>query len=179
MEENKIIKTWEYRGRKCLILWIRTHYCGYAETILKDMDADIDVHGGITFSGRHDKLPENPFDLNIWYYGFDCAHCDDYVPAPGFITNSKLGVGVFDKGHKWTEEEVVKETEHLVDGILEFELKRKLEESQTKLNVSNFKDVKIKEMKIHESFITVDAVFDGYKYSGLLLKNEEMKNGTK
>jgi hypothetical protein len=171
MEEFKIIKTWEYRNRKCLILWVRTHYCGYAETSLRDMDADINVHGGITFSGRHDKLPENPFDLDIWYYGFDCAHYDD------FLDYKKLGVKMPDfleEGrHKWTEEEVVKETEHLVDGILEFELKRELELSQTKLNVSNFKDVKIKEMKIHESFITVDAIYDGYKYSGLLLKNEE------
>ena len=170
MEEFKIIKTWEYRGRKCLILWIRTHYCGYAETSLRDIDVDINVHGGITFSGRHDKLPENPFDLDIWYYGFDCAHYDD------FLDYKKLGVEIpnsLQEGqHKWTEEEVVVETEHLVDEILvyENEIKENLENTKT-----TKEDVKIASIIKHESFIEVKATCGGFKYSGILLKGEMEK----
>lgn len=34
-----------------------------------------DVHGGITYSGngKHDY----PVKSNLWFFGFDCAHCDD------------------------------------------------------------------------------------------------------
>ncbi len=32
----------------------------------------LDVHGGVTFSGQHKDRP-----LDLWWFGFDCAHCDD------------------------------------------------------------------------------------------------------
>ncbi len=36
-----------------------------------------DVHGGITYSGSNENgyPPATPDDL--WWYGYDCAHCDD------------------------------------------------------------------------------------------------------
>src|SRR3989344_858909 len=36
------------------------------------------VHGGITYSeeGQGDYLP-----IGYWWFGFDAAHCDDYVPG--------------------------------------------------------------------------------------------------
>jgi hypothetical protein len=34
------------------------------------IDLAIDVHGGLTYSGK-DKVRD------LWWFGFDCAHCDD------------------------------------------------------------------------------------------------------
>jgi len=38
----------------------------------------VNVHGGITYSklSHHSIFPTNQFD-KVWYFGFDCAHCDD------------------------------------------------------------------------------------------------------
>ena len=125
-KQVKIIKAWEYEGRKCLVLWLGSHFCGYGETKLNEVsysqefgdyetspESNISAHGGITFAGKHDELKGNPFDKDIWYFGFDCAHAGDY---------NDFGVTISDKeGHKWTEEEVIKETEQMVNGIIEYE----------------------------------------------------------
>lgn len=123
-KDVRIAKAWEYKGKKCLIIWTGSHFCGYGETSLKigysdglgtcdtSPESNINAHGGLTFSGKHDELPNNPFDNNIWYFGFDCAHYGDAVE---FEYLSKT------TGHKWTEEEVIKETERMVDGIIEYE----------------------------------------------------------
>jgi len=50
----------------------------------------MNVHGGLTFSDRcqpgaeehgicHVPEPGEPDD--VWWFGFDCAHCDDLAPA--------------------------------------------------------------------------------------------------
>jgi hypothetical protein len=48
--------------------------------IVQCLDANasnaFEVHGGITFSGKEDEL---------WWFGFDCAHCDDFVPSPSHV----------------------------------------------------------------------------------------------
>jgi hypothetical protein len=36
----------------------------------------IGVHGGLTFSGLRDE-----FDHGRWYFGFDCGHHGDFMPA--------------------------------------------------------------------------------------------------
>jgi hypothetical protein len=36
-------------------------------------DADLDAHGGLTFSGKDPG--------GFWYFGFDCAHSGDFVPS--------------------------------------------------------------------------------------------------
>ena len=126
VREVKIIKAWEYKGRKCLVLFIG-HFVGYGETKLNEVsysqefgdyetspESNISVHGGITFAGKHDELKENPFDKDTWYFGFDCAHAGDYCDFGHGIISDK-------EGHKWTEEEVIKETEQMVNGIIEYE----------------------------------------------------------
>jgi len=126
MKEVKIIKAWEYKGRKCLVLSIG-HFVGYGETKLKEVyysqefgdyetspESNISVHGGITFSGKHDDLEKNPFDKDIEYFGFDCVHAGDYCDFGNGIISDK-------EGHRWTEEEVIKETEQMVNGIIEYE----------------------------------------------------------
>lgn len=124
--EHKIIKAWEYRGRKCLVLWVSSHYCGYAETKFRidyfgedSPETKINIHGGVTFSGTHEHLEGNPFDKDIWYFGFDCAHYDDYVDYT-FLGSDTIN-NIEKDTHKWTEEEVIQETERLVDEILAYE----------------------------------------------------------
>lgn len=40
------------------------------------MDCYFDVHGGITYSGGG-LNSKYPIESNLWWIGFDCAHCDD------------------------------------------------------------------------------------------------------
>lgn len=142
-EDLKIVKAWEYRKRKCLVLWLG-HYCGYAETKLDNVSysqefgdystspsSNISVHGGLTFSGMHDNLPKNPFKKDIWYFGFDCAHAGDYMDLGGTVLDRE--------GHHWTEEEVIKETERMVDEIIVYEklfskYKKEFKQFKTKLD---------------------------------------------
>ena len=45
----------------------------------------IDVHGGLTFSGDHSDVAEylgEKVESDLWWFGFDCAHSYDGVPAP-------------------------------------------------------------------------------------------------
>lgn len=57
-------------------------------------DADVDVHGGLTYAGAcqghicHVPEPGEPDD--VWWFGFDCGHCWDLSPAVN-ATMRKLG----------------------------------------------------------------------------------------
>jgi len=53
-------------------------------------DVDVRVHGGLTFANHCRPGPEDASichivadgeDDNVWWLGFDCAHCDDEVPG--------------------------------------------------------------------------------------------------
>lgn len=47
------------------------------------------VHGGLTWSNRlADGLDE---DEGVWWFGFDCAHASDYMPAVGKVAFSAMG----------------------------------------------------------------------------------------
>jgi len=35
-----------------------------------------DVHGGITYSGGGENS-KYPIESNLWWFGYDCSHCDD------------------------------------------------------------------------------------------------------
>lgn len=58
-----------------------------------------DVHGSITYSGGEDYPVKTT--QKTWWYGFDCAHCDD-TPE------------------KWTSDKVVAETIRLADQLIAF-----------------------------------------------------------
>jgi hypothetical protein len=55
------------------------------------IDIVLDAHGGITFADACQKsddpskgichLPEPGEPDNVWWFGFDCSHCDDLSPA--------------------------------------------------------------------------------------------------
>ncbi len=86
-------------GLPCLI--VRNHIgalCGYAG-VSRDhplhgkpyVDLDVDVHGGLTFADgcQHSKdesqgvchVPEPGTPDDVWWFGFDCAHCFDLIPG--------------------------------------------------------------------------------------------------
>lgn len=44
-------------------------------------DADISVHGGLTFSRMGNHMLNKGFKGGYWYFGFDTAHFMDYVPG--------------------------------------------------------------------------------------------------
>ncbi len=65
-------------------------------------DVDVVVHGGLTFaSGCDENAPEGhgvchvpapgrPAD--VWWLGFDCAHCDDLVPIMAGVEDQLVGI---------------------------------------------------------------------------------------
>lgn len=77
-----------HSNKPCIVIFTRMGYrCGYV-AVAKDSplnnidyndfynkhDIDIDVHGGITFSGELNKaLSKEP----LYWFGFDCAHLYD------------------------------------------------------------------------------------------------------
>jgi hypothetical protein len=65
----------EYTSDKA-IEWWRRH-------VTKRVDYkiyDIQVHGGLTFSGTWD-------DESLWYFGFDCGHAGDFSPRMDALEN--------------------------------------------------------------------------------------------
>lgn len=48
-------------------------------------DVNVDVHGGLTYadrcSGELCHVPQPGTPDNVWWLGFDCAHCHDITPA--------------------------------------------------------------------------------------------------
>lgn len=85
---------WRYRGYVCLMMRAPSTgaWCGYVGVppghpwhALPYDDPDVRVHGGLTYSGYCNPvtcgttLPgEHP---HPWFFGFDCAHFQDRMPA--------------------------------------------------------------------------------------------------
>ena len=95
-----IVKEWTCQGLTCRVIHTRMSYCGYVGVPNKHSKAvenvseenyDVDVHGGITFKEEID---------NVIWFGFDCAHAGDEIILGGKVI----------KGHHWTLDEVVEET---------------------------------------------------------------------
>lgn len=112
MGNATIEKEWKsLKGLKCQVLWVNdSHYCGYVGIPkgnpafeLGYDDVPVSIHGGLTF-GEH-KLNGNTSTL--WWLGFDCAHAGDVVR------------GSFERpgDHRWTLQEVIKETRYLAEQL--------------------------------------------------------------
>ena len=73
------------------------------------IDTYFDVHGGITFSsgGKESKYP---VESNLYWFGFDCAHCNDRISAL-YFSDSEVR----------TLEYVTQECMNLADQIAEVE----------------------------------------------------------
>jgi len=97
----KIESDFIYKNLRCVVIFQPTGYrCGYVgiekthslyekdynkdcKVILSISDLEysspesyFDVHGGITYSGGGINS-KYPVESNLWWFGFDCAHCDD------------------------------------------------------------------------------------------------------
>jgi hypothetical protein len=63
---------------------------------------DVDVHGGLTFSDgcAHSAdesqgichIPEPGTSDDVWWFGFDCSHCDDFVPGMDHLFMTRLSL---------------------------------------------------------------------------------------
>lgn len=87
-------KEWRHLGLPCLMVRQKNHgaWCGYVAVppghplhgVHYD-ECDVSVHGGLTYSDKchgrvcHVPAPGEPDD--VWWLGFDCAHCGDRTPA--------------------------------------------------------------------------------------------------
>jgi hypothetical protein len=136
-------------GFPCLIIRnFSGSLCGYVglpwshRYFRKDEDSfDLSVHGGITYASHgHPRALNSPFyfrpyalssrrsneRLDIWWLGFDCAHCGDLIPGMEAMrietsaTVVEMGglplswqYELMREDHYWTMEEVRKETEML------------------------------------------------------------------
>jgi hypothetical protein len=86
---------------------------------------DLDAHGGITFAGPchgeicHVPRPGQPD--NVWWFGFDCAHCFDLVPGmEKLLKESREQLGL--SGHRFRSEYrdlayVTEQTESLAEQL--------------------------------------------------------------
>lgn len=88
-------------------------------------------HGGITYSGGGEKSTY-PVESDLWWFGFDCAHCDDgkdldlaieYFPEISErILKIKQVEDMFPiyEDHLWSEQEVEEECKLLAEQLNEF-----------------------------------------------------------
>lgn len=71
------------------------HFCGYVAVLPghpaygKYCDSiDVNVHGGLNYanacSGEICHVPEPGEPDNVWWLGFDCAHCFDLSPGSSY-----------------------------------------------------------------------------------------------
>ncbi len=129
MKEYEIVKEWTHKNLKCRIILnisgTTQWYCAYVGipknhklwgNSYEELESDIDVHGGITFSEQGSNTPSDiercqrirwPYE-DIWWLGFDFAHGGDYTGK------SSLGWE-----HHWTLREVIKETNKLANQLEE------------------------------------------------------------
>lgn len=116
IEEEGNRKEIEYRGVKGLILRVSPdnlgHLCGYVrieEDVQGYYHLDLEVHGGVTFSGQLEG------EEGYWV-GFDCAHAGDITPMADEGFNVILaGEGYTYKNMDYVENQI----ENMIDQILD------------------------------------------------------------
>ena len=89
----------------------------------------VDVHGGITFSSGG-KASKYPVESDLYWFGFDCAHCNDRIDVDklreyfpdGKFTESRIENALyFSDSEVRTLEYVTQECMNLADQIAEVE----------------------------------------------------------
>ena len=74
-------------------------------------DADVDVHGGLTYGADH--VAKGPSD-GMWWFGFDCAHGGDAMPGLGLDGRAILFSGDVYRNMAYVEAECEKLAGQLV-----------------------------------------------------------------
>lgn len=115
----------EYKNYKYYILNLGTHPTAYVAipkghklweldyNDIYDMDYDINVNGGLTYSS-HELMC---IDSEDWFIGWDYAHCCDYM---GYYEDGEF---LAEGTKKWTTEEIIKECEIAIEQIINIENK--------------------------------------------------------
>lgn len=62
------------------------------------LDVVIDVHGSLTYSGGGEGNTYPVPDTDLWWFGFDCAHCDD---GKDFSIMDELTQKQYAEGLRW------------------------------------------------------------------------------
>ena len=106
----------EHAGLPCILRrHVMGHWCGYAAVPPghalhgRDYnDFNLEVHGGLTYANRcegdvcHEAKPGKP--RNVWWFGFDCAHCWDMSPGiEAVLTKHSAHSGGFRTPHPLDE----------------------------------------------------------------------------
>lgn len=89
-----------------------------------DID-DINCHFGLTFSEQgNDKMPwiENEEEKELWWIGWDYAHCNDYAPYYDEPPFSMSIINMDMELHKWTTEEILDECYDVVEQLKDIEI---------------------------------------------------------
>lgn len=96
------------------------------------IEAYFQCHGGITFSDGG-KSSSYPIESDLWWFGFDCGHCDDgkelelaYERFPNYRKNLSMQIEIERKFHidgliVRTEEYVAEECKKLAEQLKEIE----------------------------------------------------------
>lgn len=92
---------------------------------------NIEAHGGLTYAGACGTVichkTEDPED-KAWWFGFDCAHCYDFMPATYALSMWYEGKNL-DRAqteHYWTQAEVMEETKKLAEQLRDIGVKDKV-----------------------------------------------------
>ena len=94
MTNFEVEKTWVTKAGLTAVAVIvimggkKHHRCGYvgvpADSFLARLHydnelLDVSVHGGLTYSENTGSTDSYPISSTDWFFGFDCAHCDDGI----------------------------------------------------------------------------------------------------
>jgi len=122
-----LVKDWMYKNLRCMVVLRRTSimewYCGYVAVPSGHPDwgkgyeeVDVEVHGGLTFSGQG-KPGSLWEDKQLWWFGFDCAHAEDNFYRDDYLSARPELEPIVRGARKWKVEEVVEETEKLAEQL--------------------------------------------------------------
>jgi hypothetical protein len=117
-EDVKVLKEWKAHGLRCKVLISPVGSINGYVAVPKSHSAwganydnlGIDVHGGLTFGQRGNSGLWN--DPDLYWFGFDTAHAGDWVNYSDRPSD-----------HKWTLDEVIKETTYMAKQFAEMKTK--------------------------------------------------------
>lgn len=109
MHTSEILYSDTYKGLDFYVVSYGTHPCCYIGMYEDDKnynvdysEIDLNVHGGLTYSGN---LTHLPVDHKKWWIGWDYAHVGD-----------RFGE-YYQSGHTWKTTELIKECIQAIDEI--------------------------------------------------------------
>lgn len=135
-----VFDEFKHKSLICRVVKHNSFNCGYVgvpkehkcfENSYHDIEYEIDVHGGLTFSDFFEHIESN---YNKYYYiGFDCAHGGDFIPGVNFGL-STTHINSY-KDYDFVKKECIKLAEQLIEIDPKYKiLRRKMIIAKTFLN---------------------------------------------